>query len=152
MIFTVENALKQINKEIADYKPEGTPEELYKPIEYILELGGKRIRPLLAVWAYSLYKDNFKEAVKPSIALEVFHNFSLMHDDIMDKAPLRRGKKTVHEVWNANTAILSGDVMLVKTYDLLLDLNEPHRFKALTEFGTCAAEVCEGQQLDMNFE
>lgn len=129
-----------------------SPAELYEPIRYLMSLGGKRLRPLLTLLAYSLFKNDMEKAVKAALAVEVFHNFTLMHDDIMDDAPLRRGQATVHEKWNANVAILSGDVMLVKAYDLLLG-NETSRLKeVIGKFNTCAAEVCEGQQLDMNFE
>ncbi len=128
------------------------PAELYDPIRYIMALGGKRLRPLLTLLGYSLWKDNPEEAITPALAIEVFHNFTLMHDDLMDKAPLRRGQITVHEKWNGNTAILSGDVMLVKAYDLLLEAPS-HQLKIIIqEFNKCAAGVCEGQQLDMNFE
>lgn len=129
-----------------------TPYALYEPIRYLMSLGGKRLRPVLTLLAYSLYRDDVKRIIPFAIAVEGFHNFTLMHDDIMDKAPLRRGKATVHKKWNTNTAILSGDVMLIKVYDLFLGL-EPDQLKAvLTAFNVCAAEVCEGQQLDMEFE
>ncbi|MCF0051275.1 polyprenyl synthetase family protein [Dyadobacter sp. LJ53] len=128
------------------------PTELYEPIRYIMSLGGKRFRPLLTLLAASIYSDNWENAIKPAMAVEVFHNFTLMHDDIMDQAPLRRGKPTVHEKWNANTAILSGDVMLIKAYDLLLDIPAEKMRRVLERFNKTAAEVCEGQQLDMNFE
>ncbi|CAN5336076.1 polyprenyl synthetase family protein [soil metagenome] len=141
-----------INKEIENLPLHGNPEELYEPIRYILQLGGKRLRPLLALLAYSLYKENPIDIIKPAVAVEVFHNFTLMHDDIMDQAPLRRGKATVHQKWNNNIAILSGDVMMVKVYELLLEIDSPLLKKILCEFNKCASEVCEGQQLDMNFE
>lgn len=128
------------------------PKELYQPIEYIMSLGGKRLRPMLVLMAYSLYRDDLSKIVKPALAVEVFHNFTLMHDDIMDKAPLRRGRATVHEKWNEPTAILSGDVMLVRAYDLLLESPADLLQDAIRCFNTCAAEVCEGQQLDMLFE
>lgn len=128
------------------------PQELYQPISYIMSLGGKRLRPLLTLLAYSLYKEDYKKILTPASAIEVFHNFTLMHDDIMDEAPLRRGEKTVHEKWNANTAILSGDVMLVKAYDMLLEVQPSLLPIILKRFNKTAAEVCEGQQLDMNFE
>ncbi|MGG7665994.1 polyprenyl synthetase family protein [Dyadobacter sp. BHUBP1] len=128
------------------------PEELYEPITYIMSLGGKRFRPLLTLLAASIFDTDIEKALKPAMAVEVFHNFTLMHDDIMDRAPLRRGMPTVHEKWNANTAILSGDVMLIRAYDLLLDV-APNKLRAvLSRFNQTAAEVCEGQQLDMNFE
>ena len=128
------------------------PPELYDPIEYIMSLGGKRIRPMLVLTAYSLFKDNADQIVKPALAVEVFHNFTLMHDDIMDEAPLRRGQKTVHERWDSSTAILSGDVMLVRAYDLLLHTSPDLLPETIKCFNKCAAEVCEGQQIDMNFE
>jgi geranylgeranyl diphosphate synthase type II len=128
------------------------PASLYEPIRYLMALGGKRLRPMLTMLAYSLYKDDAKAIVPFAVAVEAFHNFTLMHDDIMDKAPLRRGKATVHKKWNVNTAILSGDVMLVKVYDMLLDLEAGKLKKVLTLFNKCASEVCEGQQWDMEFE
>lgn len=130
----------------------GQPPELYDPIDYLMGLGGKRIRPLLALLSYGLYKEDYRRILTPASAIEVFHNFTLMHDDIMDNAPLRRGMATVHEKWNANTAILSGDVMLVKAYELLLDVSPEYLRQSLELFSKTAAEVCEGQQLDMNFE
>jgi geranylgeranyl diphosphate synthase, type II len=128
------------------------PTELYEPIRYIMALGGKRIRPLLVLLAAKMYDEDIEHILLPAIAVEVFHNFTLMHDDIMDKAPLRRGQETVHEKWNANTAILSGDVMLVKAYQLLLGVEQDKLARVLHLFSNTAAEVCEGQQLDMNFE
>lgn len=128
------------------------PPELYDPIRYIMSLGGKRMRPMMTLMAAYLFTDDWQRAVKPALAVEVFHNFTLMHDDIMDQAPLRRGQPTVHEKWNHNTAILSGDVMLVNAYELLADIETPHLRRVLTRFNRVAAEVCEGQQLDMNFE
>lgn len=110
------------------------------------------MRPLLTFHAYSLYKENVKDVVRYAVAVEAFHNFTLMHDDIMDNAPLRRGNKTVHEKWNVNTAILSGDVMLVKVYEMFSELEPEKLKKVLKAFNACAAEVCEGQQWDMEFE
>ncbi|MDX5346087.1 MAG: polyprenyl synthetase family protein [Hymenobacteraceae bacterium] len=128
------------------------PAELYEPIRYIMSLGGKRIRPLLTLLAAHLYTDDVEKVLKPALATEVFHNFTLMHDDIMDQAPLRRGQPTVHEKWNQNTAILSGDVMLVRAYELFFDVEPDKLAQVLKMFSTCAAEVCEGQQLDISFE
>lgn len=128
------------------------PRSLYDPIHYIMALGGKRLRPLFALLSYSLYKKDAREIVKYAAAIELFHNFTLMHDDIMDNAPLRRGKPSVHEKWNVNTAILAGDVMQVKVYDQFLDLKGAVLRDVLTCFNKCAAEVCEGQQWDMEFE
>lgn len=129
-----------------------SPASLYEPIRYIMALGGKRLRPMLTLLSYSLFRDNVKRAVPYALAVESFHNFTLMHDDIMDKAPLRRGKETVHEKWNINTAILSGDVMLIKVYDMFLGLENQQMKTVLASFNKCAAEVCEGQQWDMEFE
>jgi len=129
-----------------------TPEELYEPMNYILNIGGKRIRPILTLLGTDLFDGNVEDALKPSLAIEVFHNFSLIHDDIMDNASLRRNKTTVHEKYGVNTAILSGDAMLVKAYQFLEDL-EPELFKRATKlFSQTALEVCEGQQLDVNYE
>ncbi|WP_420388383.1 polyprenyl synthetase family protein [Roseivirga sp.] len=140
-----------INNRLSELSYGENPNELYEPIRYIMSLGGKRLRPVLVLLAYRLFKDDPESILDQALAVEVFHNFTLMHDDIMDEAPLRRGKPTVHEKWNSSTAILSGDVMLVKAYDLLLDA--PTDLKAIiTAFNACAAGVCEGQQFDMNFE
>ena len=140
-----------INERIDTLKYGTEPDELYQPIRYIMSLDGKRMRPLLVVLAYELFKDDAASIIDQAIAVELFHNFTLVHDDIMDEAPLRRGKPTVHEKWNANTAILSGDVMLVRAYDLLLAA--PGNLRViLKDFSKCAAGVCEGQQFDMNFE
>ncbi|MBV6645004.1 MAG: polyprenyl synthetase family protein [Cyclobacteriaceae bacterium] len=128
------------------------PTNLYEPISYIMSLGGKRLRPMLVLLAYQLKRNDIERIVRPALAVEVFHNFTLMHDDIMDEAPLRRGQATVHEKWNNTVAILSGDTMLVKAYDLLLSLPETVLSEALKKFNQCATEVCEGQQIDMNFE
>src|SRR5690606_24055377 len=128
------------------------PKELYEPISYLMGLGGKRIRPLMTLLAYSLFKEDYKSILTPAVAVEIFHNFTLMHDDIMDEAPLRRGNASVHEKWNPNTAILSGDVMLVRAYDMLLAIPASKLPLCLQYFNKTAAEVCEGQQYDMNFE
>lgn len=128
------------------------PSELYDPIRYIMNLGGKRLRPLLTLMAAHLFTDDWQKAVLPALGVEVFHNFTLMHDDIMDQAPIRRGQPTVHEKWNHNIAILSGDVMLVSAYDLLLSVDADKLKPVMARFSRTAAEVCEGQQLDMNFE
>lgn len=149
---SVNKLLQELENHILNFEYGQSPIELYKPISYIMNLGGKRIRPLLTLMAYTLYKDDYEKILTPALAVEVFHNFTLMHDDIMDDAPLRRGKPTVHENWNANTAILSGDVMLVKAYDMLLKVSPEKLPNCLRLFNQTAAEVCEGQQHDMNFE
>lgn len=141
-----------IESEIGKQKFGQQPKSLYEPLRYIMGLGGKRLRPMLTLLSYSLYKDDVKHVVPYATAVETFHNFTLLHDDIMDNAPLRRGNPTVHEKWNINTAILSGDVMQVKVYDLFLNLKGTMLSDVLVEFNKCATEVCEGQQWDMEFE
>ncbi|MEK6780921.1 MAG: polyprenyl synthetase family protein [Bacteroidota bacterium] len=148
----IKNYLTLIEAEIKKRKFGSEPKSLYGPIRYIMGLGGKRLRPLLTMFAYSLYKNDVEKIVSYAMAVEAFHNFTLLHDDIMDRAPLRRGKATVHEKWNVNTAILSGDVMLVSVYDLFISLEEKKLKAVLELFNICAAEVCEGQQWDMEFE
>jgi geranylgeranyl diphosphate synthase type II len=129
------------------------PADLYDPIKYILSLSGKRIRPVLVLMGAKLFgKENLQEVVPASIAIEYFHNFSLIHDDIMDRAPLRRGKATVHQKWNDNVAILSGDALLVKAYQELGKSPSAHIPDLLSVFNKVALEVCEGQQYDMDFE
>ena len=128
------------------------PKNLYEPITYILGLGGKRLRPVLTLMAAEIFDKSYMEALDAALALEVFHNFSLVHDDIMDAAPLRRGKSTVHEKWDVNTAILSGDAMLITAYQLFENY-EVNTFRDLARlFGTTALQVCEGQQYDVDFE
>ncbi|MFZ6014661.1 MAG: polyprenyl synthetase family protein [Bacteroidota bacterium] len=144
--------LKWIEGEIKKQKYGKQPASLYEPIRYLMGLGGKRLRPMLTLLSYSLFKDDVKAAVPYAVAVEAFHNFTLMHDDIMDNAPLRRGQVTVHEKWNINTAILSGDVMLVKVYEMFMSLESEKLKTVLKKFNHCASEVCEGQQWDMEFE
>lgn len=128
------------------------PENLYAPMRYILGLEGKRIRPILTLMGADLFGIDYKKALHAALAVEVFHNFSLVHDDIMDNAPLRRGRQTVHSKWNTNTAILSGDAMLIIAYQLFENY-KPTIFQELAKlFSKTALEVCEGQQLDMDFE
>lgn len=141
-----------LDERIAQLRYGNRPAELYDPIAYIMNLGGKRIRPLLALLAYRLFREDIEKAIQPALAIEMFHNFTLMHDDIMDKAPIRRGAATVHEKWNSNTAILSGDVMMIKSYDQLLHVDSRLLPGIIRAFNECAAKVCEGQQMDMNFE
>jgi geranylgeranyl diphosphate synthase type II len=128
------------------------PKNLYEPIEYILALGGKRMRPILTLMATEVFDVDCKKAIPAATAIEVFHNFSLVHDDIMDDAPLRRGNETVHEKWDINTGILSGDAMLILAYQHFEEY-EPKIFRALAKlFSKTALEVCEGQQYDVDFE
>lgn len=141
-----------IKSEIESLKYGSHPENLYEPIRYIMSLGGKRLRPTLVLLAYQLAGRSPDEIIRPALTVEVFHNFTLMHDDIMDQAPLRRGKETVHEKWDQTVAILSGDTMLVKAYELLLEVKPSILKRAIERFNRTASEVCEGQQIDMNFE
>lgn len=128
------------------------PRNLYEPIDYILNLAGKRIRPVLTLMAAEVFNADYKDALPAALAVEVFHNFSLVHDDIMDDAPLRRGNETVHEKWNLNTGILSGDAMLILAYQYF-EQYEPEIFRSLAKlFSKTALEVCEGQQWDVDFE
>lgn len=128
------------------------PKNLYEPIEYILGLGGKRMRPVLTLMSAEVFDADYETALPAAMAVEVFHNFSLVHDDIMDDAPLRRGKETVHEKWNLNTGILSGDAMLILAYQYF-EQYEPTVFRDLAKlFSKTALEVCEGQQWDVDFE
>jgi geranylgeranyl diphosphate synthase type II len=143
--------LEALNKEFENYTYGENPTELYEPITYIMSLGGKRLRPLLTLMSANLWLYNWQKVLKPAMAVEVFHNFTLMHDDIMDQAPLRRGQPTVHEKWDTNTAILSGDVMLVAAYELLGHAEDRYFKQVINRFNKTAAEVCEGQQLDMVF-
>lgn len=129
-----------------------TPSELYDPCDYILSIGGKRLRPVIVMLGSYVFDGKVEDVIKPAMAIEYFHNFSLMHDDIMDVAPLRRGKETVHIKYDINTGILSGDGMLVKAYEMFEDL-PADKYKAVTTlFTKTAIELCEGQQYDMNFE
>ncbi len=128
------------------------PRNLYEPIDYILQLGGKRIRPVLTLMAADIFSNDYKKAMPAALAVEVFHNFTLVHDDIMDDAPLRRGKETVHEKWDVSTGILSGDAMLILAYQYFENY-EPVVFQKLAKlFSKTALEVCDGQQLDVDFE
>jgi geranylgeranyl diphosphate synthase, type II len=129
------------------------PTELYEPVNYILNLGGKRLRPLLVLMGADLFDDSIEKALPAAFAVEIFHNFTLLHDDIMDEAPLRRGKPTVHARYGVNTGILSGDVMVIQAYQFLNKIEDNNlKAKLFTIFNKMAIEVCEGQQYDMNFE
>jgi geranylgeranyl diphosphate synthase, type II len=142
----------KINDEVNKLSFPLYPADLYEPIKYILSLGGKRMRPALLLMACDLFGGDAKKAISPALAIEVFHNFTLMHDDIMDNAPLRRGKVTVHEKWNKNVAILSGDVMLVESYKLIMQVDDRLLKLVMNIFNETATGVCEGQQIDMQFE
>lgn len=143
---------QQVEKAIADINWVQEPTGLYQPIDYVLSLGGKRIRPVLTLLACKLFSDDEKQALSIALAVEVFHNFTLLHDDVMDRADTRRGKPTVHKKWNDNTAILSGDAMLIKAYQLLQQAPADKLPVLLDLFSKTAIEVCEGQQYDVDFE
>ncbi len=128
------------------------PNGLYAPIDYILSLSGKKVRPTLTLLASNLFSEDINSSISASIGLEVFHNFTLLHDDIMDKAPVRRGHPTVHKKWNENTAILSGDAMMIKAYQYMAQTPEKYLSECLAIFSQTAIEVCEGQQFDVDFE
>jgi geranylgeranyl diphosphate synthase type II len=149
---TLETYSKLIEKEIATFSFPSNPLNLYDPLRYFITLGGKRMRPMLTLMSAKLFHKSVEESISAALAVELFHNFSLIHDDIMDDAPLRRAKQTVHEKWNTNIAILSGDVLFVKAYEEICK-NPPHLIpELLTIFNKTAIEVCEGQQMDMDFE
>src|SRR5690554_7377725 len=150
------NTISDYKSIIADYidsiEIDKKPDELYQPIRYILSLGGKQIRPILTLFAAEIFGSGPQKAIYAATAIELFHNFSLIHDDITDEAPLRRGNETVHQRWNLNTGILSGDAMLILAYQYFENY-EPVIFRELAMlFSKTALEVCEGQQLDINFE
>jgi geranylgeranyl diphosphate synthase type II len=151
-VSSTEQFQQLIEKEIGNFCAGLTgrrPPELYEPLKYMLSLGGKRIRPLLALLACDLFDGDIAKAINSALGLELFHNFSLIHDDIMDNAPLRRNKETVHQKWNPSVAILSGDSMFVKAYQLIV---AGGNLDVLRVFNEMALHVCEGQQLDMNYE
>jgi geranylgeranyl diphosphate synthase, type II len=148
----IETYQKQFLAYLEEYNTIQEPKNLYDPIQYILNLGGKRLRPVLTLMTADCFEGNVKSALDAALAVEVFHNFSLIHDDIMDAAPLRRGHQTVHEKWDLNTGILSGDAMLIMAYQLFENY-PPELFQNLTVlFSKTALEVCEGQQYDIDFE
>ena len=142
----------KLEKSIKALNFQGKPIELYEPILYTLNLGGKRIRPLFVLMGCDLFGGDVEASLRPALAIELFHNFTLLHDDIMDKAPLRRGKETVYKKWNSNVAILSGDTMFAIAYDFLTEADPLLLPGMLKLFTQTAREVCEGQQYDMNFE
>ena len=143
---------EKVNTALAALSFPAQPEGLYEPVSYALAMGGKRLRPVLLLMAYSLYRDDMDQAMPAALALEIYHNHTLLHDDLMDHADLRRGHPTVHRKWNANTAILSGDVMLILAFRQLAACSLPSASAALRYFVQATAWVCEGQQMDMNFE
>ncbi|WP_294457192.1 polyprenyl synthetase family protein [uncultured Bacteroides sp.] len=145
--------LEKIQKYIGEMSYTHEPENLYKPIEYVLGLGGKRIRPVLMLMAYNLYKDDVEKIYQQAAALETYHNFTLLHDDLMDKADMRRNRPTVHKKWDENSAILSGDAMLILSFKMMMESCPAEYISEVTStFSKAALEVCDGQQWDMDFE
>ena len=151
-MYTSNELLEIINQYLSKLSYGRKPASLYEPIKYVLDLGGKRIRPILMLLSYNLYKDNPQEILSSACALETYHNYTLLHDDLMDEAPLRRGQQTVHMKWNANQAILSGDSMLVLAYERLAKCDTKHLEAVLSLFTETALQIGEGQQYDMEFE
>ena len=151
-MYSSEEILAMVNQGLAALHLERQPFGLYKPIRYVLSIGGKRIRPVLMLLTYNMYKDDLQRALPAAVAVETYHNYTLLHDDVMDRAEVRRGKPCVHKVWNENTAILSGDSMLVMAYQLVAQCPEESLKEVLDLFTTTALEIGEGQQYDVDFE
>jgi len=149
---TSEEILKLVNDYLAQLPYERKPQSLYEPIKYVLSMGGKRVRPVLMLLAYNMFKDNPESILSSACALETYHNYTLLHDDLMDNADLRRGHETVHRKWDANTAILSGDSMLVLAYERMAQCPKEKLAEVLSLFTETALEIGEGQQYDMEFE
>ena len=143
---------KEIDNKLSKIILSNNPKELYDPVRYMLKMKSKRVRPILAILAYKLVHPNWKKVIQPCLCLELFHNFTLIHDDIMDKAPIRRGKKTIHEKWNKNIGILSGDLLMILAYDMISGLPKNILSKTMLKFNEISIKVCEGQQLDMNYQ
>ena len=150
--YTASQLLDKVNDYLKNMPYARPPQGLYEPIAYELSLGGKRIRPVLMLMAYNLYQDNVDAILSQAAGLETYHNHTLLHDDVMDKADMRRNKPTVHNVWNENTAILSGDAMLILAYRLMADCPKDKLADVLRVFTETTMEICEGQQWDMEFE
>lgn len=148
----VDKIQELINDFIDNQNFMGKPSELYAPIEYILRQGGKRMRPTLCLLACELFGGNIEDCMIPAVSAEIFHNFTLVHDDIMDQAPLRRGMETVYHKWNSDIALLSGDTMLIKAFQYVLATKKEYSHEVFAELCKVALEVCEGQQYDLNFE
>lgn len=152
MELALQNLAEKIEVEIQALGLPQNPSNLYEPLRYFLKLGGKRIRPILTILGADLFDKSFEDSRHAALAIELFHNFSLIHDDIMDEAPLRRSQETIHTKWNSNIAILAGDVLLVKAYQEICKQNPQHIPALMEVFNKTAVEVCEGQQMDMDFE
>lgn len=151
-MYTSEELLSKVNRFLVDLPYDRRPSSLYEPIRYVLSMGGKRIRPVLMLLAYQLYKDDPEAILMQAVALETYHNYTLLHDDLMDNADLRRGHETVHKKWNANQAILSGDSMLVLAYERMAQCPKDKLANVLAVFTETALQIGEGQQYDIDFE
>lgn len=149
---TIKDLQSIVNAELQKKKYEEEPVALFEPMSYALSVGGKRLRPVMVLLAAQMYEGNLDDALSSAIGLEIFHNFTLLHDDVMDKAALRRGQPTVHKKWSENVAILSGDAMSIKAYQYIVSCKEKYVSEVLQVFNDTALEVCKGQQLDMEFE
>lgn len=149
---TISQLQQLVIKAISERLPDKQPKELYEPVNYMMSLGGKRLRPVLLLLSADLFGGSVLRSLDAAVAIELFHNFTLLHDDIMDRSPIRRGHPTVHMKWNENSAILAGDVMLVKAYEMIARVPAEQLGDILHIFNTVAEEVCQGQQLDMNYE
>ncbi|MDR1272927.1 MAG: polyprenyl synthetase family protein [Odoribacteraceae bacterium] len=151
-MYTIDELREMVKAELEKQEYVGDPYSLYEPIIYMLGDGGKRLRPLLALLAYNLYRDDVEKALKPAIGIEIFHNYTLLHDDVMDDATLRRGRLTVHKKWNSNVAILSGDAAAVTAYKYIEYCDDEYLRRGIDGFNQVAMDVCRGQQYDMEFE
>lgn len=151
-MYTIENLREIIKTELAKEEYIEKPYSLFEPIKYILDDGGKRLRPVLTLMAYNLYRDDLQKALKSAVGIEIFHNYTLLHDDVMDNAELRRGRQTVHKKWNSNVAILSGDAAAITAYKYIESCEDCYLRQVLDGFNQVAMDVCKGQQYDMEFE
>ncbi len=151
-MYTSNEILNLVNEALANKAYDRKPQSLYEPMKYVLSLGGKRIRPVLMLMAYNLYRDDVERIMTNALAIETYHNYTLLHDDLMDRADVRRGKPCVHKVWNDNTAILSGDAMLVLSYQMMADCDAAKLAQVMALFTETALQIGEGQQYDLEFE
>lgn len=151
-MYTIEELRNCIKAELDKQEYVEEPVSLFEPIKYIMEDGGKRLRPVLALLAYNLYRDDVEKILKSVIGIEIFHNYTLLHDDVMDDAELRRGRQTVHKKWNSNVAILSGDAAAITAYRMIETVDDEYLRRAIDGFNQVAMDVCKGQQYDMEFE
>ncbi|MDE5639245.1 MAG: polyprenyl synthetase family protein [Odoribacter sp.] len=151
-MYTIEQLREIISREFSKQEYVEEPVSLFEPIRYILEDGGKRLRPVLTLMSYNLYRDDIEKALKSAVGIEIFHNYTLLHDDVMDDAELRRGRPTVHKKWNSNVAILSGDAAAITAYKYIESCEDRYLRKVIDGFNQVAMDVCKGQQYDMEFE